>query len=120
MAAPLAQQLSPLPGYEQLWGTKKVFIGELVGPKSYVGGGQTVNASQLGWGGFDRVGMMSLSYSGTFSFRTQILPVDAAPTAFNPNVKSVKIIWIVVATGAEVAGAVDLSAEVGRFEAIGV
>ncbi len=120
MAAPFAQQLSPLPGYQQYWGTKLAFVGEVVGPKSYVTGGQTIQASQLGWGGFDFVNAGgSLSYSGTFYCRVQYLPVDAAPSVFNPGVKSIKLLWYVLATNAEVAGAVDLSAEIVRLQFTG-
>lgn len=118
--APFSQQLSPLPGYEQVWGSKKRFVGELAGPSLYVQGGQTVNASQLGWGGFDTVGVSGLSYSGTYSYRIQFLPIKPNPTAFNPSVKSVKVIWIVVGTGVEAAANTDLHAEVCRFDATGV
>lgn len=115
----VAQQLNPLPGYEQLWGSKKAFLGELVGPTLYASGGQTVNASQLGWGGFDMVQAPCLSLSGTYMARVQLLPLDAAPSEFLGACASVKVVWYVVATGAE-AGAVDLSTEVMRLFAIGV
>lgn len=116
--APVAEQLNPLAGYEQLFGSKKVFIGELVGPTLYAAGGVTFNASQLGWGGLELL-QGSMSVSGTYYVRVQYLPIVAAPSTFQGAVPTVKIVWIVTATGAE-AAAIDLSGEIIRIHAIGV
>jgi len=114
-----AQQSAPMVGYEQLFGTKKASVFELAGPTLYAPGGQTVNASQFGWGGFDYVSSGMLSYSGTYFVRVQPLPVDAAPSAQkNGGNSQVKVVWYVVATGAE-AGAINLSAEIVRLLALG-
>ncbi|MGH7184488.1 MAG: hypothetical protein ACREJN_21290 [Nitrospiraceae bacterium] len=115
-----AEQLVPLSGYENIFGTKKAFVGELVGPASYVTGGQEVTSSQLGWGGFDLVDCPCLSLSGTYEGKIQLLPVDGAPSAFSGSVQSVNVLWFVVATGAEVDGDVDLSGEIMRIFALGV
>jgi hypothetical protein len=114
-----AQGLSPLAGYEQLWGNKKAFVGEVFGPTLYAAGGQTINASQLGWGGFDFAMVCGLSASGTFYGYVQPLPVDATPSLPQQTTGSFKLMWRVLATGAE-AGAIDLSNEVMKFFAIGV
>ncbi len=115
-----AQALTPLPGYENIFGTKKAFVGELNGPVSYATGGQTVNASQLGWGGIDYASVSALSLSGTFFGRIQLLPIDAAPSVPLGSTASFKVIWVVLATGVEVAAAVDLSTEILRLFILGV
>lgn len=115
-----AQQFAPLPGYPQQWGTKNVQNGEFAGPASYPTGGQTVNASQFGWGAFDEFAVHGMTYSGTYYCRVQYLPIDAAPTAQNQSVYQLKILWYVLATNAEVANAVDLSGEVARFFAVSI
>jgi hypothetical protein len=114
-----AQGLTPLPGYEQPWGSKKAFIGEVFGPTLYAAGGQTINASQLGWGGFDMAMVCGLSVSGVYYGYVQPLPIKTTPSLPQSAVSSFKLMWRVLATGAE-AGAIDLSAEVMRFFAIGV
>src|SRR4051812_2663463 len=104
-----AEQKAPVAGYAQNWGTKQVTVGEMAGPLSYLAGGQTVNATDLGWGGFDLFQVPMLSYSGTYFCRVQPLAIDPAPCAQKPALTQVKVIWIVLATGVEVANAVDLS-----------
>lgn len=116
-----AQQKAPVQGFPQNWGTKQVEVGELAGPATYVTGGQTVNASDFGWGGFDAFLMPMLSYSGTYYFLVQPLTVDASPSAQKPQLTSVKVIWMVVATGVEAAnGLTTLDDEVARFIAISI
>lgn len=115
-----ANTITVLPGYENQFGTKKKEVFELTGPAAYAAGGQLVSASDLGWGGFDEVHVPGLSLSGTFLVRTQYLPIDAAPSVPLGAARTVKLIWIVVATGAEVAALVDLSGEVIRVSALGV
>lgn len=113
------QALSPILGWEQKFGTKNAFVGELFGPTLYAAGGQVVNASQIGWGGFDVFTVVGLSYSGTYYCHVQYMPVDAAPSVPTPGGNAqVKVLWFVKATGVE-AGAIDLSAEVVRFFAMG-
>lgn len=116
-----AQQSAPLMGYFQNFGTKNAGVFELAGPTLYAAGGQTLNASQFGMGGFDFVDAGGgLSYSGTYYCRIQYLPVDAAPSAQTPGGNTqVKVVWYVLATNAE-AGAIDLSTEIVRLFAMGV
>lgn len=110
-----AQQAAPLPGYAQTFGTKDVVVIELAGPVLYAAGGQTIDAAQFGKGGFDFISCgQGLSYSGTYFARVQYLPIDAAPSLQNQSVKTAKILWYVLATGAE-AGAIDLSTEILRL-----
>ena len=110
-----AEQKAPLMGYPDLWGTKRAEIAEVAGPASYVTGGQTINASDMGFGGFDWVDAGGQSYSGTYYGRISYLPVSAPPSAQNPACKQVKLQWIVTATGAEAAAAVNLSGEIMRM-----
>jgi len=113
-------QLVPMDGYTQSFGTKQACVAELAGPSSYPTGGQEVEAASLGWGGFDAVAVMGLSYSGTYYAHVQYLPVDAAPSGQKPPVQSVKILWYVLATGAEVANTTDIDGEILRLFCIGV
>jgi hypothetical protein len=103
-------------------------VGDHFGPASYGGAGETFEAKSLGWGGFELVEiinkglitivadqlMVALSISGTY-FATARLATSAVGA-----VASVTIRWYVVATGAEVAGAFDLSAEKIRVLALGI
>lgn len=116
------QAFSPISGYENRMGSKKSFVGELYGQLSYTTGGQVVNASQFGWGGFDIFDAGSgLSYSGTYYCRVQYMPVSGAPSKLSPGGnQQVKVIWIVTATGAEVANTTNISGEVIRIFALGV
>lgn len=113
-------QVLPLPGYENIFGTKKAFVGEMAGPDAYAAGGAELRASTLGWGGFDAVQVVGLSYSGTYYCYVQYLPVDAAPSDRKDAVPAVSILWYVRATGAQVADEVDLSGEIIRLFALGV
>lgn len=115
-----AQQKAPVAGYAQNWGTKQVTVDEMAGPALYAAGGQTVLASDIGWGGFDLFTVPMLSYSGTYYCRVQPLTVDAAPSAQKPCLRSVKVSWYVLATGVEVADNVVLTTEIVRFFAISI
>jgi len=43
----------PLPGYETIFGNKKVFTVDHYGPLNYTTGGETYNAASINWGGFE-------------------------------------------------------------------
>lgn len=114
-----------LPGYPIYQGSKKISVIDYKGPASYVGGGETITAAQFGEGGIDFIEPMNkkliaiaggllaaLTFSGT-DFVT--IEVGVATVG---AVSSVIIKWYVTATGVEVAGGVDLSAEDIRFLAI--
>lgn len=115
-----AQQKAPVAGYAQNWGTKQVVVAEVAGPSSYLAGGQSIAATDLGWGGFDFLMASMLSYSGTYFARIQPNAIDAAPSAQKPALTSVQMLWYVVATGSQVADAVDLSTEIIRIMAISI
>jgi len=114
-----AQALTPLSGYENIFGTKKAFVGELNGPTLYAAGGQLVTAAQLGWGGIDFAAVGGNSLSGTYYGRVQMLPLDAAPSVPLGSAATFRVLWFVVATNAE-AGALDLSGEILRLFVLGV
>lgn len=116
-----AQQVTIIPGYENIWGTKKSLCIELTGPSSYSTGGQVLNASQFGWGGFDAVIGVGRSYSGTFKVAdVQYMPVDAAPSAVKGAVAQVKLPWYNVSDGLEVTATTDLDEQIVRVLLIGV
>lgn len=116
-----AEQLVPLPGYYQDWGTKHIFIGEFAGPADYdEGTGHEMTAAQLGWGGFDAADIMGFSLSGTYFGRVQL--GDAVAADGNPagSVPNIFVRWFTTADGLEVTDTTDLSLEVLRLFAVGV
>ena len=115
-----AEAITPLPGYQNEFGSKKAEVFELNGPTLYApGAGQIISASTLGWGGFDYVNVEGRSLSGTYYGVVQRRPTDAAPSVPAGCTPTGGIIWYVVATGVE-AGALDLSTEILRLFALGV
>lgn len=115
-----AEQKAPVDGYPQNFGTKHYLVDEFAGPTSYVTGGQTINASDVGMGTFDYFDAGELSYSGTYYFRVQPLPTSPNPSTQKPGITQVKVLWIVAATGLEVGPATNLSGEIARFIALGL
>lgn len=104
-----------LPGYSSEGPRgKRTNVVELVGPASYAAGGQALNASQFGQGGFDYVECGGLSYSSTYYGRVQYRAVDAAPSALKGAVALVHVIWYTRATDVEVVATTDLSGEILR------
>lgn len=98
--------MSNLAGYPQAVGTKRVSVIEHAGPTSYVqfttsGGGDVVDHHEFGTGHLEAVTAPMMDPTGTYYAR--VWKKAAGP------VPSVALQWIVVATGAEVAGAVDLA-----------
>lgn len=101
-----------LPGYPATgFGVKYHQVVDHKGPTSYPTGGETVNASDFANGGFDAVHLSGLSLSGTY-FARLLWPSSSPGVSF----KTFKLIWYVLATGVEVANAVDLSAEYLRLD----
>lgn len=78
---------------------------DYIGPASYVqvaGAGDTISAQQLGLKNIYGIAV-SPSGSGTYA----VYPMFTT----NKSAQSVELMWVVIATGAEVAGSVVLSAE---------
>lgn len=115
---------TPLPGNPTVWGNKKSEVVEHIGPDSYTTGGETFDAKHLGWGGFEwvdlphgeKVATLGNTYSGDYFVRV----IYSTTSAVNGVLSSVKLQWFVAATGLEVAGSTDLSAEVIRMLVTGV
>jgi len=103
-----------LPGYPQDVGAKKEVVFDHDGPASYnntgtpLTSGETINATDLGAGGIDYCETDSLSSDGLNYAYVMILSQSTSGNWGN-IVQSIVIRWFVVATGAEVANAVNLS-----------
>lgn len=83
-------------------------IGRIVGPASYVAGGDPLTPADVGLGKVEIIlfaGGLNAALTGNFDL------------IYNPATQ--KVVWWSNATGVEVAGAVDLSGYSARFEAIG-
>jgi hypothetical protein len=123
----------PLLGYPTDIGNKHLSIFDHVGPKSYAnigtssGAGDVINASDIGWGGFDRLSPIfgGYSLSGTYIVKMFTGHTTTTPTITQGNQTTRTVQWFTTsaafgAISTEVTNATDLSAEVIRFEAIGV
>ncbi len=85
-------------------------MADILGPASYTTGGFAVSPQAFGLQSFkDAIGACTVS--GTYQVESRSISGPAATT--------IKLIWIVVSTGAEVANAVNLSAETVRIIGIG-
>jgi hypothetical protein len=103
--------------YEQpfaIGGHVKCCLQNLKGSSSYATGGDTLNASSLGLGPNGKILFIHVSTTYNATYSPKVIYSGRGPNA------SVKILWIVNATGAEVANAVDMSASLFRVEAIGI
>src|SRR5712672_1081935 len=99
-----------LPGYIMQVGSKLEVVIDHDGPASYAnvvvnaGLGDVINAADLGMGGFEDVNVDGLSSDGlNYVYAT---PVNGGS---GNAVPSIQLRWIVLATSAEVANAVNLS-----------
>lgn len=111
-----------LPGYPQPVGVKTEMVFDHDGPASYnntgtaLTSGETINASDLGYGGVDFAEVDSLSSDGLNYCYVMILNQSTSGPSGNAT-PSFVVRWFVVATGAEVANAVNLSAKSIRVRA---
>jgi hypothetical protein len=115
----------PIYGYPDAFGAHHFSVFPHSGPASYtqmtdtpVAGGDTARPAEAGMKRFDWVGM-GLSDSGTY--RVEGVCPAASPSD-EPNggqAASWVLRWVVIATGAEAANALDLSAETVRLAAVG-
>jgi hypothetical protein len=114
-----------LPGYPIYQGSKKIVIADFKGPIAYTAvAHETITALQFGQGGIDLVEVLNkqlatvngqlvvvgLSLSGTY-FVTVSLPATAPDDAS----ASLVMKWYTTATGVEVVGPANLSAETVRL-----
>jgi hypothetical protein len=112
----------PLHGYPQAIGASMLSILPHTGPASYVqivhatGVGDSVSGPEAGLKYFDWVSG-GLTDSGTYRIEAAPKTVSTSPQGAAATTYLLK--WVVVATGAEVAAAVDLSAQTVRLMAIG-
>lgn len=106
-----------LPGYESIWGNKKVTVIDRTGPVAYnntgtyATSGDVLTAAELGWGGIDVV-IPSQSSDG-------LNEIIVSFTVVGGGSGSVALHWFVTASGAEVANAVNLSTKTIRLLVIG-
>lgn len=115
----MAQQNTMVPGYiDPVGGRSKLGILDHTGPASYITGGETFPA-QSSFGGPNSLGLSGLNFvssghteSGTY----YVVPVFGGKGAIKGTIK---LVWYVTATGAQVASAVNLSAEVVRLLVVG-
>ena len=111
------------PDYPQPFGTRKIAIGVVQGPLSYVAGGQSLTPTQAGMANFDGAMPMGSSFnnSATGGYLTQVLmPTGYAPPVANNNVagnpprinaaSSINLKWT-AANGTEVGNNTNLSSE---------
>jgi hypothetical protein len=116
-----------LDGYPFYIGSKKILVVDYKGPASYTTGGESLTAKEFGQGGIDAIEPLNkqwleITQGGVATY--QLVAASLSGTYFatikfgasaQGAVSSVTIQWWVVATGAEVAAAVDLSSEVVRL-----
>ena len=114
-----------LAGYPTIIGDHKLGGIGHTGPASYtqmttgpLAGGDTVTAREFGLQTLDGVFPVGLSDSGVYR-------VEGVAPVGNPSIDNVaaratawRLRWVVVATGAEAAGALDLSAQTVRLFAV--
>lgn len=105
-------KINRFPQSPQNVGVRKHFIGDFIGPASYVNGtGIQVNAIDFL---FNRqIEYMHISNSQDLVHQAKVIYDKSGPQA------SFYIKFFVIATGAEVANAVDLSTKTFRIEAWG-
>ena len=104
-------------------GTKREVIIDRDGPASYTGGTagtDIINAADLGMGGFETVDSTGLSNDGLTAAVATLINMSTSNDNAANAVPSCRIRYFVVATAAEVANAVNLSAKSFRFQIRGV
>lgn len=109
---------TPVPGYSDVWGKHGAWSGDHTGPASYTTGGETLGQASNSYGGVNQFGLRnidnvvgSVSDSGTYYVLPQFTGTGTR-TQF-------KLLWFVVASGAQVGAAVNLSTETVRLLIIG-
>jgi len=118
----------PLDGFPTSWGSNRASVMGVQGPDSYVQvvpgtapavatGGQTIRASDFGLKYFDYV---SAGLTDTGINRVECIPGDQSNAGPKGACLTYTLRWVVVATGAEVAGGVTtLATEYVRVLVVG-
>ncbi len=112
----------PMDGYPQPFGSSLASVYPHVGPASYVAvivatqTGDKTTQAESGLKFFDKI-CDGTTDSGTY--RVEALHLNSAKTPNGAQQSAVLLRWVVSATNAEVAGGVNLSAEVVRLLAFG-
>jgi len=114
----------PLAGFPDAWGSHRVSVFPVTGPTSYTQytapstGGQDVNVSPASGVKVAEFALGAVSASGLY--RAEVVQIEAGPVNGQTVVGARLVLkWYVVAGGAEVAGAVNLSAETVNLLVIG-
>lgn len=116
-----------LDGYPTSIGSSLLSVNGITGPASYTQitpgtppavatGGQQITARDFGLKYFDSV-FAGLSDSG--AYRVECIPGTRSGLGPKGATQTYRLRWVVVATGAEAAGALDLDAEIVRVTVIG-
>ena len=121
--------MRPLDMYPDNFGAHKGSVFPHAGPASYtavvevspadfpVTGGDIVEAVEAGLKLFDWIASGSLTDDG--AYRVEVIPLTLSDDQVGAPSRTMVLRWVVVATGAEVAGGVDLSDRVVRLFALG-
>lgn len=105
---------------DEIWGKQHIIIIDHDGPASYTNSGvfstsgETVNASDLGVGGFDFVDEITLSSDGLNTVEIAFPSISTSGNFGDAQTKFT-VHWFVAASGAEVANAVNLSTKAVRL-----
>jgi len=112
-----------LDGYSLPIGDKIEIIVDHDGPASYTGGaagGETINASDFGLGGFELIQCDALSSDGLNTVFPTLTGQSTSAANKANAVTSATLRWFVTATGAEVANGVALNTKSVRLQIRGV
>ena len=118
----------PLPGWPAPPGAKPTEKFDHYGPVSYVaynsstGAGDIINASDLGFGGFESVGVSWTGYSNSGNYIVQVMPTKANDIPAAGACSRVTIQWFTTSAAfttksTEVSAATNLNAEYVRLTA---
>ena len=114
---------NPVQGFPDVWGKHSVTVVEHNGPASYVTGGETASLKTPAFGGSTTVGTRGFAYvagGADYSATYRVDPVYSSANTPNAGIRNaVTLKWTVIATGAEVANATNLSAFTVRLLVVG-
>lgn len=125
--------MRPMDSWPQSIGAAMETVCPHAGPSSYTQivegvapalatGGDTVEAIE---GGLKLINFVIGGLTDSAKYRVECIPTTASGVIASPNVQgqpatTYRLRWVVVATGAEVAGAVNLAAEIVRLRMLGI